>query len=668
MSFDIVDAPEVLGNSGRVRQYKKTASGRRANNAYQNQVRDDAYLAKEFVAWDGEGVTRSAGAKQDYVLFANSRGERITSTDYLRTDVLLPFILNRNVAGTTNVIYGASYDWNMWLRDVPRETLEKLYKTGSCVWGDYWFKIRLGKSFQFGLRGEKNSVQFWDVMPFFQAPFVRACDEYLGSAFYERELIVKNKMLRGDFTQEDLSEMTRYTDAELVNLVQLMNELRVRLHRVGLKVSRWDGPGAIAVRLFQQHEIKAHLESTHRDMTHAVQSAYFGGRFEVLKSGYVHETVYEYDVNSAYPWALQDVPTMAGGQWFSVPGEAGGVPDFALYHVTWEADRSNSDHPQPFPFRREKDGNVCFPLDAQGWYWGPEYKAAKKYAAQWGGAITVHETRFFVPATEEKPFTFIGPLYELRRALKDAEDGAHVGIKLGLNSMYGKLAQQVGWYEDERGLRIPPYHQLEWAGYVTSCCRAAVFTAVIDKPDDVIAFETDAMFVRNKLPVAEGKGLGEWEYTEFSDMLYMQSGTYFAHKAKDGSLVNKTRGVDRGELTFPDAYAALRSSAETMNARLTRFNGLGIALAQNWAKWLTWETMTKKVKVFPTGKRIHDDMGCWCAIGEDRTGQWHHTFPYGAKKGEVSAPFPLEWEERTAIAEEYARLRRRNLELKGTDE
>lgn len=671
MTFTVTDIPAPLSPAQRSARFKKTAKGRVVENKYQRRVREEAYLAREFVAWDGEGVTRTEGAKQDYVLFASSRGARLSSTTYLGTAEILAFILQNNDSSATNVIYGASYDWNMWLRDVPRDVLEKLYIDGTATWEQYWFKVRLGKTFQFGVRGTKLSALFYDVMPFFQRAFVKACDEYLGADWFERDMVIRNKRLRGDFVQDDLEEMTRYTDAELVNLVRLMNELRSRLHRAGLKVSRWDGPGAIAVALFQQHDVKAHLCRTAHAMTVAVQSAYFGGRFEVLKTGYVNEKVYEYDLNSAYPAALQEVPSLAGGHWETVKGLPEATPNFALYRLTYSGNLDHADFPQPFPFRREKDGNVCYPFHTTGWYWGPEYHAGMAFVEKWGGTITVHETRVFVPATDVKPFAFIGPIYTKRLAYKNAKDGAHVGIKLGLNSMYGKLAQQVGWFENEEELRLPPYHQLEYAGYATSWCRAAVYSAIIDKPDAVVAFETDAMFVREPLDVAEGEQLGQWGYEEFTDMLYMQSGTYFAHQTDsetgEVTTVNKTRGVDRGELTFENAHDALRSDSPTLDAKLTRFNGLGIALAQNFAKWLVWETMTKQVKVYPTGKRIHDDAECWCTVGGDRTGKWHRTYPYGAWEGDVSFPFPLEWEQ-GAVADKYAVLRRSNVEQRGDEQ
>lgn len=654
----------------RKRAYRGSAKGRASRRTERHNRAERDYLTKPFIAWDGEGVTRVEGEKQDYVLFANSNGDALTAgrSKYLSTHRLFEFALTRNTPGTINVIYGAGYDWNMWLRDIPRESLEVLYSTGEVAWAEYWIKWRPGKTFHLGRRGTKESVLFYDVVSFFQRAFIQACDEYLGADFQQRDLIVKNKRLRGSFTEADLAEIAMYCDAELVNLVSLMNELRERLYRAGLKVSRWDGPGAIAVALFQQHGIKDHLQRTGQSESLAVRSAYFGGRFEVCKTGRRKKTLYEYDVNSAYPWALQDVPSMAGGTWETVEGFVNPGTDFVLYHVHFLGTNDNLTRPFPLPHRLE-NGNVVFPRDTSGWYWGPEVFTAQKYVEKYGGVLIVTHSMVFTPATDVKPFEFIKPLFDKRRALKAAGDGAHVGIKLGLNSMYGKLAQQVGWTETKEGLRLPPYHQLEWAGYVTSRCRAAVFGAVLQDLDSVVAFETDAMFTTKRLSVIQGADLGEWEYTVFTDMIYLQSGTYFA-KTFAGEDVDKSRGVDRGELTYDLAMAALRSGDGTVSAKLTRFNGLGIALAQNFKKWLVWETMTKNVSVFPGAKRTHvHEMCTQCQAGVRLTTRFHETYPYfGVERGTESTPFPIEWEQVTETGKAFAELRRSNIERRGFDD
>lgn len=669
LQLELRDIPLPLTNMEAKKRYRKTEKGRASRRTERKNKAERDYLIKPFIAWDGEGVTRIEGQKQDYVLFANSNGEALQAgrSKYLSTIRIFEFALTRNKPGTINVIYGAGYDWNMWLRDVPRETLEVLYSTGEVAWAEYWIKWRPGKTFHLGRRGTKESVLFYDVVSFFQRAFIKACDEYLGDDFRHRDLIIKNKRLRGSFTETDLAEIARYCDAELENLVSLMNELRERLYRVGLKVSRWDGPGAIAVALFREHGVKDHLRRTEQAESLAVRMAYFGGRFEVCKTGYQNSTVYEYDVNSAYPWALQDVPSMAGGTWSEEHGFIDPGTDFVLYYVHFAGSVMNDTKPYPLPHRLP-NGNVVYSRFTSGWYWGPEVFTAQKYVKMYGGSLIVEKTRIFTPATDEKPFAFIGPIYTQRLELKRAKDGAQVGIKLGLNSLYGKLAQQVGWAETREGLRLPPYHQLEWAGYATSRCRAAVYGAVLQDLDSVVAFETDAMFTTRRLAVSEGELLGQWGYESFDDMAYLQSGTYFAQQA--GEAVEKSRGVDRGELTYDLAMEALRSGTGTVSAKLTRFNGLGIALAQKFSKWLVWETMTKNVSIFPGAKRTHvHEMCTQCASGATMTDRFHETYPYfGVERGTESTPFPIEWETVTETGTAFAELRRENIERRGFDD
>lgn len=665
--------PKPMTRAEHRQKYRKTESGKEEKRRYSRKKSERDYLAKRFVAWDGEGVTRSPGAKQDYVLFMHSDGEPLAAPErYLGTEEIFRFIMREKQDGVTNVIYGATYDWNMWLRDLPRTHLERLHKTDAVSWGDWTIKWRPGKEFRLKNNVTGDKVLFYDVVSLFQSSFIVACDKNLKERFVERDLIVKNKAARGSFTENDIEEVTRYTRAELVNLVLLMDDLRLNLFNAGLRVGRWDGPGAVAVALFQQHNVKDAKRETRPDEYDAVHSAYFGGRFEVCHTGYTSGAVYEYDINSAYPWALQDVPTLAGGHWECCEGDArAGDTDFILYRATFSGNASDSVRPFPLPHRDEK-GYILYPRDTTGWWWGPEINVARKYVEKYPEAtLTIHETWIFRPVTDEKPFAFIEPLFQQRLTYKKQKNGAEKGIKLGLNSMYGKLAQQVGWTIDRKTgeLRIPPYHQMEWAGYVTSRCRAAVYEAVLDDLDSVIAFETDAVFTSRKIRVREGESLGAWEYVEFQGMAYLQSGTYFAHEVdkKTGalSLVEKTRGVDRGEIGYKEALHALETD-EHIPAKLTRFFALPLALAQKFDKWLTWETMTKNVNMIPGDKRTHVHEVCYdCSQGSTLRERMHETFPRSVPKGSVSQPKLIEWLDNGTQIDEEAQMRRADIERYG---
>jgi hypothetical protein len=342
---------------------------------------------------------------------------------------------------------------------------------------------------------------------------------------------------------------------------------------------------------------------------------------------------------------MTQLPSLKGGRWEYVDGDPGDLP-YAVYHVRW--DINSRYNPGPF-YRRMSNGNICYPPVGSGWYWSPEVRVGRFYVT--GSArdsLTVTGAWVFHPTSDIKPFAFIEGLFNKRRALKKAGDGAEMGIKLGINSLYGKTAQQIGWEtKDDGSIRIPPFHQLEWAGFITSVCRSMVLEAVLPNLGSVIAFETDAVFTSEPLNVKVGSGLGEWEKTEFSSLTYVSSGVYFGTTVKGETV--KTRGVDLGGLTREEVLDKLSerlAKDRTAVVEVTRFIGAKVALAQKWEKWLSWVTMTKHITLEPTGKRMHTE--CRHDNIKDKSkplitfGVWHPTICPWLENVE-SAEFPIEW-------------------------
>jgi hypothetical protein len=631
------------------------------------------YLARPFVAYDGEGITDEFDGIHRYVMLASKNAitmtyDAIVNREGLSTYECLEFLLEHRLPKGIHIIFGGSYDINMLLRDLSENDLRTLYKYGKLKWqGMYHLEWRRGKSLWIKRIWDKVSITLYDVLPFFQTSFVNACDSFLGKDFFHREAIIANKALRSSFKEEDIPVISSYNSDELTNLIMLAETLRERLDKVDLRPTRWDGPGAIAAALLKRENIKDAESECPDDIARAGRYAYAGGRFEVLKFGHVNKPAYEYDINSAYPAALRNVPNLARGYW-----KRSMVPEtiFSVVRIKFTAD--NWEIPGPL-FRRNPKGTICYPVSGIGWYWKPEYDAAILYQQAGYGSIEVLDCWEFVPYTDEKPFAFIEPMYELRKALKAAGDGAEKALKLGYNSIYGKLCQQVGAYydNDTKEWVKPPYHQLEWAGYTTSYCRAKVLTAALQDMDSIIAFETDALFSSRPLNLPISDNLGDWEMTVFTSLTYLQSGMYYGTLAKPKwndrtkryeDKVVKTRGVDRcncdgkhdpsvcGGLTKETVldYLSNRLAKERYApAKLSRFIGAGLALMQGIDKWRTWDRMTKSVSLEPMGKRIHHPH---CPNDNKRNkskpfitfNKWHLTVCPFMDDGE-SCEYPLLW-------------------------
>lgn len=642
----VVDIPRY----DKYRTYDESAKGK----ARHSRVYQTRYLSRPFVAWDGEGVTTDDG-RHLYVTLANSRGDRITDPDGLPTFTIFDFLLSHTYADerSIHVVYGGGYDANCWLADLDKSDLDGIYDHESWKVGRYRIRWRRGKWFR--VSAGNQSVLIYDVMPFFQVPFTTACRSYLGEDYPQRDRIERNKRLRSSFTMADLVEIQTYNDAELSNLVSLCNELRERLDKVGLRLSRWDGPGAVAASLMKRERVKDALNQRLPDrVSEASRYAYAGGRFEVIRCGFVRDPAYQYDVNSAYPAAFRHVPNLAYGRWAAQtnPDIQGLGSSFALCYLRFRTSTANSARPCPL-FRRHANGAISYPLNTEGWYWSIEAEAALEWTRRYGGNIECLEALVYIPDNpHDRPFGFIDDLYRQRALLKKRGDGAHVGLKLGLNSLYGKTCQQVGAKMIGNRWKIPAFHQLEYAGYVTASCRAQLLYAAMQDIDSVIAFETDALFTSRPMNLPIGSGLGEWERTEYESLLYAQSGVYFGrtpngyHGLDYGTAVDKTRGVDRGSLTRDEVVRAMESprADRRVTASLTRFIGYGLARRTDYDKWRCWQRTPKSLSCEPTtGKRWH--LVCpKCDSDDDALtlDVWHETFcPFLGE--ETNHPYPIAW-------------------------
>lgn len=634
------------------RAYNKSDKGKSVRQSYRHRnskhTTDAHYLSRQIVAIDGEGINIDTG-EHLYTLLAISGVKPLYDANGIKTADALRYLYDNLSADNINVIYGGSYDFNCWLADLIEQDLAYVYRssytTNPLYYEGYGIRWIKGKAFE--IHGERGTVTINDVISFFQRPFIQACDEYLGPDWEGREIIVREKARRGNFTAEEIANVAAYNSLELDRLIDLVTELRSRLNKVGLRPRRWNSPGAIASALFQREGVKAHRnEAIPEAVAEAGRYAYAGGRFEMIKYGAVKEFVYEYDINSAYPRALLEVPSLANGKWVHREKFAGVIPEFALFRVRFHG--SNPYIPAPIFVRSDK-GTITYPLEAENWVWSPEMQVLTEYCEQIPDtSYEVLEVWEYIPATDVKPFAFISALYKMRQALKKAKDGAHVGIKLALNSLYGKLAQQVGWIpaSKTRPMRVPSYHQLEWAGYVTSWCRANVLRAALVDIDSVVAFETDALFTSRPLKVQIGSGLGEWEETVFTSLSYVQSGHYYGTKLNDDGTteeVVKCRGIDKGFISRERVEGQLANveSERTLDAELTRFYGAGIALARGFDKglWRRWLTEPKRLNLMPTGKRVH--AFCCDHSAPLELGRWHQTVC--PSSGGVSHPYPVEW-------------------------
>lgn len=646
---------EITGVPYKRKQAVDTRKGRGRGNRHVSTF-DRAH----FIAWDGEGISIPSQAPietptgrteyQAYALLMNNEGTLVVDVDGISTALCLETLLtSTDDKHAIHVVFGGSYDMNMMLRNVPVRDLKRLHAGDNIDYDKYQISYRPRKALEIReyrdpahkkVFDEKRntwradfsrSMTLWDVYSFFGDTFVSTLCKYFNvkrvesdaagytyvasgagnHATSERYVSIINaieygKQLRGTFTEAELKSLVMpYCKLEVHALHELMVTLQGYLKEAGMTLARWDGAGACAASLMQKYSVKDHLteRDTPKEVTQAAEFAYFGGRIETLKFGNYENTVHHYDINSAYPAAMLDLPSMQGGNWKHYDGPinrsfAKSMNRVTIYRVAWRMDEFATIC--PFPWRARKTNSVYFPPRGAGWIWKPEldmcidnfHDSVELYIAEcW---------EFWPSNHQPMPFLFIQELYDKRKEMVLQQNGGEKVLKLGLNSLYGKTAQSLGY--NKRTNSKPPYHNLVIAGMITSIVRAKVTQAAMQAPNHVIMIATDGIYSTTELflECPKEKILGKWEYSTHEYMTIVASGVYWT-KSKGSKENPYSRGFDKFSILREKVLQAWTDGKSTLPCKSTRFVGIGSAIGLNdFNAWCSWRTIYRDLDLTMT--------------------------------------------------------------------
>jgi hypothetical protein len=634
-----------------------------------------------FIGWDSEGydafVCHSDGTidiDHRTMLFGCSadtehplRGVNLSSLQMLWYLV----DIRQRFPEAKHVIFYGDYDVNQLLKDLRPRALIQLAERGSCSYKDFIIEY-IPKKILIIIPPKGSGcprITIEDVWSFCNSSYMSAIAEHHIGTKAEWEIIGEGKGERGRFNWSDIDYVHRYWATEISLLPRLADSIRETCYASGFFVTKWYGPGAIAKHWLAMHDTKSCMSKnnpvpTPEEVAEATRHAYAGGRFQLFKCGLYHGPVYSVDLNSAYVAALRLVPRLDKGRWSRLSPDVARscIQDFGLYRIEYsDPERGFACYPHPL-FRRRAGGSVDFPYQVTGWYWGPEAALVAddphaKFLDAW------------VWDNDEPAFPWVQDMYDERLRLKKAGKLAEQRTyKWGLASLYGACAQQSGW---RRTGGPPQTHQLEWAGFITSWCRAKMWTAAIPhaKTGGLVSIATDGITSLTPFTDMENSSiLGQWECSQSMGILQWQNGVYWLLDGKQEKWVPKNRGLKRGsvrdEIRLLAENAILQMEAKgTWNEHrerlgvdgraawfidkrqctipVTQQNYVGYrAAAQHtqWERWRHWE-VSNKDNLFGGGD--HHPGGCRRCRGEDTP--MHDCFQASTNIDPESKPYRLGW-------------------------
>lgn len=572
--------------------------------------------ATDFCALDGEADT-SNGHSYDLFSMGNDSDNPLIINGGIDFFDICEYLYEHYNHGTAYVGFFLGYDWNQWFKTLPMERAAMLLTTEGRAkrkpqrsanptpfpvdYNNWEFDILGMKRFKLRPKScaclkiknqarckcpQRDWMYINDAGGFFQTAFINVInpDKWAKGSCpvtdKEYQIILKGKERRSDAKLDD--EMIEYNKLENEILERVMHLYDEGLRQIGvyLNYKEWFGPGQAAqkwmhnrapikeqiygcttLKCQRKHE---HFEKIIPDwFLEAARFSYFGGWFEQFIHAIIPGFSYEYDINSAYPYIIANMPCLLHGKYThgkDIPSEINGK----FVNGIWQGDLClvkafviSPEDVKEYSYigsmlHRNKAGGISRPKQTSGWYWYHELKAAidAKCVSEW---IEIYEWVRYEPCNCLPPMKEVENLYKLRLELgKNTPIG--IACKLVYNSMYGKFAQSVG---------SPKYANSIYASLITAGCRTMILQAIASHPkgkSDVIMVATDAVYFLDEHPtISISDKLGEWDYQKHSNLTLWAPGFYWDDKTRQRISEHETphfkaRGVNAREFAPMIAY------------------------------------------------------------------------------------------------------------------
>lgn len=601
--------------------------------------KDEGLSSKLVIGLDGEGYSDRKGRhRYTYMAAVDSTGHVHGERENLRGlrayevwDLLLSLPRSAILVG-----FSLGYDRSKWFQSLDNVTIDSLlrpearlaqgeYKGPLPIYSEGYrlnlvatrFQVTEGKGLA-KQRGHKkgHSAIVWDVFRFFQSSFVSALDSWKVTTKKAIAAIERMKRKRGGFRKIGQAEKD-YCKDECRLLAKMVESLISSYEDADLPLKNLYGPGTPASLLLERMHADEYNVIYPPAMQEAVQSAFFGGRFEQSRVGPVEGGVYGYDIASAYPFAMTEIPCLKPGcgKWVHYKRD---VNDRVLharaaivrYRVRF-AGTSRDEPWSPLPYRN-KDGNILYPASSGGgWAHRDEYLAAVRSGPFYGLIQPLSAWVWESRCRHAPPFAAqVQDAYAER--LKWGKSTRGKALKLALNSCYGKSAQSIG---------SPRFRCLVRAGMITAHTRAKIIRDFLPMGWDLLAVNTDGVLTRRKAPpsvdVRKDKRLGSWEAEYYPKGVFLiRPGMRFELGADDIEstaarglgvrLLHKNRRAvlrawERGEracyIQGPPVFMGAKQSIRTLeDGRIRR--------DRNYGRWV--QLKPELVSFLPEPKRYRE--------------------------------------------------------------
>jgi hypothetical protein len=460
--------------------------------------------------------------KGDIFLLADSDGDYVDTFKVgITIDTVISFLTRPKFETSWNFCYNLSYDGSVILKLLGKQILSS-YKTKRAFrfkYDKYNFFFIPKKTLRIS-KGHHSWV-FYDITQFYDfQPLQKAYKENIGNKFPDNYLKMKSKRKQFPplFYKKNRRQVRQYCIDDCKLTKELSNHwIQIFGKAFGVFTQRWISSGYLAEKVLINHGVDIpFFKDLNYDLQEFAWKSYFGGRFEIIKRGFIGEA-WLYDINSAYPFALSKIPDITKGSWRNGLRTIHKKALMGFFKI--EVRYDDCEYIPAFAFRRItlNGEKIVYP---SGNFISYATLEELKNVDQKNYKI-IDSWQFF-DDNPTYPFRdFIITHYDKRMKLKHENNPMQLPIKIILNAIYGKMGQKVN-------RRIGNLFNPVIFAYITGDARAQLFGFVKEHnlERDVVAFATDSVCVTRKVNV-DSKELGGFSLEKYAkDVYFLQNGFY----------------------------------------------------------------------------------------------------------------------------------------------
>ena len=449
----------------------------------------------------------------DIFLIADSDGEFL---DKITPESVISFLFRRKYENCWNFFYNLTFDAEVILKLLGTELNH--YKNSRELiffYNDYKFTYIPDKCLR--IRKKNHSVVFFDIAQFFsKTGLLKSYEQNIGKI---SESYKEMKNIRGQFSKtfyrKNTTRVRQYCIQDCIFTKELAQYfIKLFFSMFAFYPRRWVSSGYLSEKVLINNGVdfpKVHdLPETVSDFA---WKSYFGGRFEMLQRGFIG-SVQVLDINSAYPYAITQLPDLTNGEWWHTDESILPKAKVGFFKIQVDADDLNL--VAPFPFR--KKNRILYPSGEFITYCTLQELQAVGNDVEY----SILDSYQFIPRGKKRPFRkFINSLYQKRLELKKQNNPMQLPIKVIINSIYGKTGQIS---KNRIGSLFNPVI----FSFITGYSRAMLYKFMKKHKleNDIVAFATDSICTTKKVNVNSEK-LGEFSLDGTGDDCYfLQNGFY----------------------------------------------------------------------------------------------------------------------------------------------